>query len=229
MLTLLHGDNITESRKALTDLKSKAVGKEVRELDGKKLELSDLHQALESSSLFGSDTVVIIERLFAGLGRKKKAAEEVLGIIVEASTSVDIILWEDKEVSKASIDKLGPKKVVLPFKVSSTLFTFLDAIHPTRVKENLLLLDKALEHEAVELVYFMVVKRIRQLLVITSGGTLGSISPWQYGRLTTQARGFTMVQLSNIYESLLEKEYALKSGNTQFSFRQLLEQIFIGV
>ena len=72
MITLLHGDHTLASRNELNRLKDAASNKEIRVLDGRALELSTLVQSLESSSLFGGDTLVIIERLFGKIGKFPK-------------------------------------------------------------------------------------------------------------------------------------------------------------
>ena len=60
MLHLIHGEDIVTSRRELEMLKSKHTGKELVVLEGKSVTLTDLTQALQSTSLFGGDRLVII-------------------------------------------------------------------------------------------------------------------------------------------------------------------------
>jgi len=63
MLTILYGDDQVASRNALNqnlDKSRQDEKKELIQLDGEKLQLQELKQALESRSLFGLDKLVLI-------------------------------------------------------------------------------------------------------------------------------------------------------------------------
>jgi DNA polymerase III, delta subunit. len=76
MIKLLHGDNQLESRNELNRLISGAESKELIRLDGEKTSLNEIVQALESSSLFGMEKLVIIENLFSR--RQSKEKKEII-------------------------------------------------------------------------------------------------------------------------------------------------------
>ena len=61
MITLIHGDDIELSRTEFNRLKALAKGREIRVLDGRTVDESNLTQALESSSMFGTETAIFIE------------------------------------------------------------------------------------------------------------------------------------------------------------------------
>src|SRR3989338_7216865 len=127
MITLLHGDNIQASRNALIELKEKYKGKEIRQLNGRDVDETKLIQALQSSSLFGGDTLVIIENLFTALGgRKSKRLDGVLVMLKESSQTIDVIVWEGKEVGKTVITGLGPTVKPQLFAIPTIIFKFLD-------------------------------------------------------------------------------------------------------
>jgi hypothetical protein len=217
MITLLHGNYSEASRKEYIRLKSEAKGKEIRALDGKTLDPAALTQALESNSLFGGDTIVFIENLFGKLGRKVKLIES-LSVILNNS-SADIVLWEDKELGVTVLKNL-PKAKVTAFKIPSSIFQFLDGIVPDAKMP-------VLPSEPAELVFAMLVRRVRQLIQIKDTVTPEGMQGWQAARLTRQAKLFTMERLVGLYKTLLDCEYATKNGSAPFTMSQYIEQILV--
>lgn len=228
MITLLHGDDIESSRNELNRLRNQAKDKEIRQLDGRGLTDTALTQALESHSLFGGDTLVIVENLFGKLGKKQKLIESLAGIITRSAKIVDVILWEEKEMSATVIKSLVGVKVQL-FKTPVSLFQFLDSIKPGNARSMLLLYEKTLATHVPEVIYTMIVRRIRQLIQAADGVTPEGLQDWQASRLTSQSRSFTMEKLTDIYQRLLEAEYSIKTGTTPFTLSQLTEQILLDI
>jgi len=228
MITLLHGDNVEASRNELNLLKSQAKDKEIRQLDGKHLDATGLTQALESSSLFGGETLVIIENLFGSLGKKTSYVKEFASRIASCQ-GIDVILWEEKEVGKIAIDNLGKNVTIRLFKTPVAIFKFLDAIKPNNVKALLSLYRQVEAMDAPELIFTMMVKRLRQLMMLADGVTPDGLQGWQAKGLTNQARLFTMEKLLSMEKQLLDMEYSLKTGSSPFTLRQHIEQFLIEV
>jgi DNA polymerase III delta subunit len=214
MITLLHGNYSESSRKEFVRLKCDAKDKDVRSLDGRTLDPAGLTQAIESHSLFGSETIVFIENLFGKLGRKLKLIE-LLAAIINGS-SVDIILWEDKEVGATVLKNLPHAKVTL-FKIPSVIFQLLDGIEPEGKFRDL-------PSEAPEIIFSMIVRRIRQLIQLRDGVIPEGLQGWQASRLTRQAKLFTMDRLVTMYKKLLDIEFSVKNGSSPFNLKELTEQ-----
>ena len=225
MLILLHGDNLEASRAELNRLKAAAKGKEIRQPEGRLLDTTTLTQALESMSLFGRETLVIIENLFGKLGRKTKLIEE-LAAVINRSGNVDIVLWEDKELGAAVLKSLNRPQIRL-FKLPVLIFRFLDNLKPGSAKFVIALFQKLVEVEPPEQVLFMTVKRLRQLIMLRDGTVPEGLQGWQLSRLTSQAKSFTMVKLISMYKKLLEIEYSTKTGSTPFNLTQQIEQFLL--
>ncbi len=228
MITLLHGDYIEASRKELVHLRSKYPGKEIRELEGRGLDLPALTQALESQSLFGDDTVVVITNLLKALGRKSKQSEAYTALLADRGASTEIILWEDKEVSKTMVGQLG-KVTVRLFSIPTVIFQFLDSVGPGNTKKSLMLFVQLMETEPAEIVWAMLTKRMRQLVTLVGGETPVELQGWQVGRLTTQAKLFSMEKITMVYRSMTEIEYSVKSGSTPFTLAQHITQLLIAL
>jgi len=229
MVTLIHGGNIVASRAELT-AKISALGTiEVRRLDGSSIDEAMLTQALESSSLFGGQTAVVIENLFSKLGRKLKLIEKLAGKIRESGDSALIFLWEDKDMGKTVISGLGEKAKVLQFKLSPLIFEFLDAVRPGNASILLPLVQRLFLQDAPELVFAMLVKRLRQLLILRDGGIPDGLMGWQASRLTTQSRHFTLEQLRMMYKKCLDIEHSIKSGTSPFTMAQHIELLLADI
>lgn len=227
MIILLHGDHTELSRPELTNLKQKAKGKEIRVLDGRTLDAPALTQALESSSLFGEDTLVIIENLTRYNAKKTKLLDQLAGIISTNAKIVDILLWEDKELSATQVNRFGKNIQTRLYKTPMVLFQFLDSLKPDSASSTLSLFEKALDRDAAELLFTMTVRRFRQLLIVKDNGTPEGISPWQLAKLTSQAKLFTMDKLGSMYQKLLTIEFSIKSGASPFTMKEQIEQWLI--
>ncbi len=237
MLYLIHGDQVEASRSKLIELKHLAKDQEVRELAGKRLELTALTQALESSSLFsaqggpasggGGDVMVVIEGFLTHAKKREKAFGSVLAQLLAAGRDRDIVLYEEKEIDKTTVTKLGSAAKAFLFKTPAIIFQFLDNLRPGNAAPSLTTFGQVVQNEPSEIVFSMLVRRVRQLIQLADGITPEGMQGWQAGRLTNQARHFTMEQLVAMHEQLLMIDIAVKTGSSPFTLRQLLEQFII--
>lgn len=228
MLTILHGDNHIQSRAELASLMPPAHTKDVRQVDGRTISPGMLIQALESSSLFGGDTLIVIDNLFSKLGKQSKQIDSFAKIIADSCEKTDIIIWEEKELGKTVLSALGSATTKL-FKTPVIIFQFLDSLRPNGVRTSLPLLMKLLAAEPAEIAYVMLVRRVRQLIQLSDTVTPAGLAPWQAARLTRQARSFTMNELLATHAKLLHMDIAIKTGASPFSLAQLLQQLIISI
>ena len=225
MIILLHGDHTEASRQELNTLKEAAKWREIRVLDGRTLQESALVQSLESSSIFGKSTLVIIDRLFGKIGKQPKRIEELCTLLTRSGDVADVILWEDKEVGSTVIKNLGTSAKVQLFKLPLLIFQFLDGVRPAGGAEALRLYEVVAVTVAPELVFSMLVKRVRQLIQLSDGVTPEGLAGWQASRLTTQAKSFTMEKLLAMYQHCHTIEVSIKTGVSPFSLSAHIEQL----
>lgn len=224
MITLLHGDDVISSRKALEALKSSRKESEVLSLDGLKVNLTDLKQALESSSLFSSSRLVVLERFLSSRPDKEK-----LAYLASGQFGADLILWERKKISPGTIKKLGPQAKVQLFKTPALVFRFLDGFGSPDQKNSLLLLKKVLASAPSGLVFYLLVKRIRDLLLIKDQKKPSRAQTWQLKKLQTQAQFFRPDSLEKAYRRLLEIDRAEKRGEARFDLEGELEMLILDI
>ena len=225
MITLLHGDNIVASRKELDFYKAKAFAKEIIVLDGNKLDKTALIESLEAKSLFQNDRLIVIESLFSS--RKKLD----FGDLLSKNLMEDIIIWEPKEISKTTVGKLPKNTFTKLFKFEKTLFKLLESFRPNNINMTLTLFNDCLKSENPELIFFMMIRQFRNLLIAkdSEGHSNSEISGWQLSRLTSQAGYFTMIELINKYKKLLEIDIGQKTGSSVFDLKKNIELFIVNL
>lgn len=224
MLYILHGDNIVASRGRLNQIRELAKDKEVREVNGKNCDLTSLTQSLTSNSLYGTETLIVIDNLISKLGRKTSLITQYAKIINGRSDDASIVLWEEKELSATSLKNFTGQVKAELYKLPVVLWQFLDTLKPGGAKNSLNLLRQILELEAPELVWSLITKRIVQLLYVCESVIPGDLQSWQAARLTSQAKAFTIEKLRQIHKGMLEAEYEFKSGRYVYMMREMIER-----
>ncbi len=199
MITILHGDNVFESRKQLDRIKTSFEG-EIISLNGKNLSETDFIQSTQSQSLFASEKLIVVENF---LSDKKKIKLDFSKIEPE------IIFWEDKELGKTVLDEFKEVKTkVLLFKTPTTIFKFCDALSPKNCPNLIFLLRECLKTAEPEYVFIMIVRQFR--LMLNPGGS----APWQQAKIMNQSKSFGQERLKEIYKQLLELDYKTKTGQS---------------
>jgi len=213
MLNVIHGDNIVASRNYLNSLieqlKNKGV-KEIIRLDGKKVSLTQIIQALESQSLFGTDKAIVIENLLSR--QKGKTKEEILNYLSQADIKLTCILWEPKSIHANALKKFKNSQIKL-FKTSATVFKFLDSLKPKNTSSMIQLMDQSIASDSVEMVFYMLARQVRLLLLATGKNGL-KMAPWQLGKLKKQAAIFRLPKLLKLHHKLLIIDEKTKTGQS---------------
>ena len=214
-MIILHGDNTLDSRQRLRELKevfAKNSGTQVIEFKGNRLSLTQLIQATQGNSLFGFDRLVVIEKLFTG--QTSQAKQKIIDFLKKEGLK-NLIVWEDKQIDGRKITSLRAKVEV--FRIKLSLFSFLDAFQPQAQKEKTRLFHQTLNDSPVELVFFLLAKRVAQLIIAkdSQGKDLESIAPWQKKKILDQAKQFSLSQLLWLYRQLLLIESSQKTGKSK--------------
>lgn len=214
MITIIHGDDVLSSRNFLNDLKLSFI-----RFDGASEDISELIQALVGSSMFGGDQNILIENLFS-----KKTKDLSLIIKLINQTSVNVYVYDLKEVSKANLAKF-PKATLEFFKLPQNLFNFLDGILPGSHRA-LGTFNKALQTTELEILLFMIVRQFRLMLGTISGAEIDEVvrlAPWQRGKIERQARFFGIDKLKDEYQKIYQIDLKSKSGGLSLPLRSTID------
>jgi DNA polymerase III delta subunit len=215
MIHFLHGDNQVASRQKLTSLISQAKdnNQEIIQLDGLKIDLNQLIQALEASSLFGQEKLVIIESLFSR--QKGQEKENIIQYLKKETIIPELIFWEKKEIPGTTTRWFPKDWQYQVFKTPVAIFKFLDSIKPQNQKQMFTLLLDSIRVNSVEMVFYMLARRIHDLIIAKDLGKSGlKGAPWQIGKLVSQAQNFTLNQLIQLYQKLLSIDRDIKTGQS---------------
>jgi DNA polymerase III delta subunit len=215
MLTILHGDNIVASRLVLNQHLNRAKQAKIKDiirLDGKEIKLEDLIQALESSSFFGTNKLVIVENLFSRPRSQEKSA--ILNYLSTSISSIEtnLVIWEKKEIKPSSFKKFPKAKIQL-FKTPAIIFKFLDSLKPKNTKVMLSLLSQCLQSDSAEIVFYMLARQIRLLFLALEPKSL-KLAPWQVNELKAQAQQLGPPKLKTLHQKLLAIDERIKTGQS---------------
>ena len=224
----IHGDNRIASRNALHQEIAKARSQgteEVIRLSGEEMVMTDLLQAVETKSLFGDKKLVVIENL---LGRRpSKEKDGLIQYLKSTNLQTPIIFWEPKSATSSQLKNLPKNLHIMLFKISPKIFAFLDALSPGNFKEILKLYHQCLESETPEMVFYMLTRRVSQLLMAVLPAQTGNpdAADWQMRRLVGQGKKFTKESLIVIHEKLYAVDRSIKTGKNFLSLGSLLDLV----
>lgn len=234
MITIIHGDNIAESRNYFLDLRSKQ--KNPVSFDGGKITLTDLVQNIEGSGLFNDTKTIFIEDLLAKHKKTNNESKEILNFIAKNSKNSAFILWESKELTKRDTG-FFKNAVVKVFKLPKNIFLFLDNLKPGSGTNLLNLFHEALDSGIKEeLILFMMQRQFRLLLsfcnselVSESIDEVNRLAPWQREKLERQTQLFDTSKLKNIYKKLYEMELGQKTGALPLTLSQSIDFLLLEI
>ena len=218
-MLIIHGDNPVGSRDLLnqkiSDYKQKGV-KDIVRLDGKKVSLNQIIQSIESQSLFGTDRLVIIENLITR--PKSSIKNEIISYLKNLETP-EIMIWEPKKLTKTQIKPFKFAKNQ-EFKISSTIFSFLDSLSGNK---------KQIAHKYLESIkanspgsiFYMLSRQIR--LIIQTLDPEMKIAPWQKSKLTSQLKKIGIEKILWIHHQLLQIDERIKTGQSSLGLEGELE------
>lgn len=202
MITIFHGDNFVLSRQAL----NQSLTSSPERFAAKGLTEETLTQALESNSMFTGDKIFVIENLLT-LPRSRQK-DQLIKIILN-NRNRTVFLWEKKTVSPA-VKKQFEKSTIKEFKLPQVIFQFLTSL-------SLKDFHQSLNTNPPELIFYLLHRRLSQL--IQARDDPGSLkgAPWQLSQLKTQSRQFTLQKLIGLHQQLLDIDQQVKTGESDFN------------
>lgn len=224
MKLLLHGNDIASSRNIYFDEKNKV--KNGIFLNGEGLSLDQVFQSAENKLLFEDSPTLFVENFFA----KNKSNTVVFKEIVEyinKNNNLNIIFWENSEVSKASLANLKSVDIKL-FSFPQNLFLFLDNIKPGNYEYSIRLFHELKKIMEEELIFFMIVRQFRLLLAQVEPSNkkideVKRLAPWQLSKFQRQAKTFSKEKLKIAYNKLFEIDLGRKTGKIPYSIEKSID------
>jgi len=211
MITIIHGDDVGASRTFLATLKGQAVSPV--ELMGESIDITELTQVLDGGGLFGDEKFIIIERLLTS--KKVTEIKPVIELLIKYSEENTIVIWENKELTKATLQKL-PKASVKLYKLPQTLFQLIDNLRPDNTRQLVNLYHSTRTGVEDELILYMLARQVRLLLAVKTGADISEMKSvsWQMSKLEKQSRLFSTDELSHLHDEIYEIERKMKTGDS---------------
>jgi len=78
------------------------------------------------------------------------------------------------------------------------------------------------------LVFYFLSRRISQLIQAKDRHDLKG-APWQIGKLKSQAKAFSLKQLINFHQKLIDIDFKIKSGQTDISLASQLDLLLLTI
>lgn len=222
MITFIHGDNQMESRNKLGELIQNAESKEIVKL--REVNLTTIKQALESSSLFAEERLVVVENIISG-----RVDKNVLDYLKNGLFESDLLIWEGKKVDARKLGWIKKNGIMYEYSYPKILFKLLEQIGIISGKEVVGLFNQTVDRVPVELTYFMIVRQFRLLLLVTHDATSTNIKEterlqsWMVGKLKGQGNSIGGDNLKKLYKQLLYIDYQQKSGQANLNLKQTLD------
>lgn len=231
MKILIHGDDLEKSRDFYLEEKNKL--KNPKMLNGDGITFDLIFQASESTSLFDSETEIIIENLFS---KNKTNTTEFKKIVeyLNSNKNLKLILWEQNQLTKTQIALLKDF-AVNEFIFPKKMFVFLDNVKPNNSTQLLKLFYDLKKTEAPELILFMLIRQFRLYLQIAQEDKTKKIdevsrmAPWQLSKLITQSKLFSKSRLTELYNQLFEIELKQKTGINAYSLEISIDFFLSGL
>lgn len=225
MITLIHGEDITTSRKFYLEQKTD----ESIFFDAENLDLTNLKQSLLGSGLFQSTSRIFIDNLFTRKGLKQipDVAE-----ILKSTDDSEVFIWAGKDVGVRSL-KDFPKFENKNFKIPQNIWNFLDSLRPNS-EANVKNFHQALNATDVEIIFAMIVRQFRLMLGIlgdskNNAEEVKKLAPWQRTKISNQAKYFGEDRLKNIYTLLYKIDKNQKTGKTNLSLTQNIDILLLQI
>ncbi len=230
MICLLHGNNLEESRKKLTELINKFGTKTFIRLEDDQFSFPRFKEACEARGLFSKRSLVVVElETPAGLEQMKEG--DNLSYLQNIPSHTDVIIWVGGKVS-------GRDKVLQEFedvgkvhsfeKEEDKPFEFLDALgkkNASQAYKELAKLRAQGEHP-IKLVQ-LIAWELRTLISIKSSSENPGLHPFVYRKNKRIAQNFSQGELTDLFEKTFKADLEMKTGKDENLVLDLLVDSFL--
>ncbi|NCO88428.1 hypothetical protein COW98_01830 [Candidatus Roizmanbacteria bacterium CG22_combo_CG10-13_8_21_14_all_35_9] len=222
MLTIICGEDSTTSFNYYSSLKKNYLDKSYEILDVSSSDLENITSWLgQSQSLFSQKKIFFTQNINKRLSRKlnlkiNKVVEKLI-----KDKSVEVVDWEEEIPSREL--KFPKATVVKEFKPAQNIFKLQDSLYPGNLKNFIYALNQLAETVDENIIFYMLVKHIRNLLTVKSGQSISRLQPWQLAKLSKQAKNWEEKKLLGFYQGLHRIDISTKTSSNPFSLKKSLD------
>lgn len=220
MFLLVTGEDSIASRNYIASLKKSYHQKNslIKEIEAS--ELTEIIKNETDVNLFGEPTIYFTQGLLVYWSKlKKKHAVEMKALI--DNPIIKVINWEDK---KSLYDlKMKPGPNIKEFKLETSIFDLQDMLAPGKKVEFVKKLNRLKDTNDPFLLYSMIHKHTRLLLLLNTNQDAGRVNPYVKSKAQVLARKWETDKLKKFYYGLTKIDQSIKTSSTPFDIVQSLE------
>lgn len=222
MITVLYGENSADSRNKFVSIRQEYVTKDYEIIELTPDVLPELDKWL-----FDTQLLFAPKRAFFGQNLlSKKEHREILKKYDNSNVEAHFILWEESIDDKTAKYAFATAQLI-PFKYPQNIFQLLDGLYPGNKEISLSLLSSVASSVDENIIYFMLVKRVRELLLLKENQEIPKLAGWQKTRLASQAQKWPLGKLCNFYDALYRLDVLNKTSGTPYSLKKALDILLI--
>lgn len=220
MITIICGEDIVASRKYFTDLKNEYIkkGYEIQEVVAN--QISDIDRWMgESIGLFSSKAVFVTQGLNKTISRKVSEKKNIE--MLSRNKEVILLDWEESLTGREV--KMAKLVTLKEFKLDQSIFKLTDACYPGNLERFCTILESLPAKIEDGFIFFMLVKHLRNLILVKSNQKPARMMDWQIWKLQKQAKYWSSDSLITFYDNLQRIDVRIKTSNNPYSLRRSLD------
>jgi len=222
MLTIICGEDSITSRSYYSSLKKNYQDKDFQVIEIPSSELENIPSWMgESRSLFKENKVFFTVNVNKRVSRKLNLKiNKVVDQIIKDKT-IEVVDWEE-EISSRSL-KFPKGVTVKEFKPSQNIFKLQDALYPGNLKSFLSILNQLTETVDENFVFIMLIRHLKNLLLVKTGQSNSKLQSWQIAKLRNQASKWRQDKLINFYDAFHKIDVSQKTSTNPYSLKKSLD------
>jgi DNA polymerase III delta subunit len=215
MIYILHGENLSASRKTLINLQAKHQTSVKRELLLSETSIAEFSDLCNSIDMFGSGQFIVLD--ISGAGRSN--LDPYLDVLKKAPSENIIVILSSKELSKANVfikNAGGIKAVSLQSNVfdNANVFKFADLVFSGNREASYKEYQKLLLSEEDPFYLFsMLLYQLRNIAYAKYNSPMfNKAAPFVKGKSQKMAEKFSEIALADVYTSFYKIDKDVKLG-----------------
>ncbi|GEM_PF-5128834 len=221
MIKVVCGEDFAASRDYFLKLKKDYQRQGYEILEGSSENFFDLIAKVDySSTLFAQKRAFFFSNILKKLRRKK----EFRKTLERFAKSEDVLIIYE-QMDKYELGKSFSGAEVVNFKLSENIWKLLDSFAPSRRQEFLHSFKIVCKHQSNHLIFHLLYKRLRELILVKTGARLSSPF-WLRRRLERQAEFWDEQKLYSFIEHFAKIDRQIKTSETPYTLADLMEIVF---
>lgn len=205
---IIHGEHTLNSYERMQDYikKAKEKGWEIQNID---VDNQNLQDAFLGQSLFTKNRLLILKEiklLNANLLKWLSANEKKIDL--------SLVIYHRGIIPQKTIKALPKLEKVEEFKITKLIWSFLDSLFPGNAKMVYKLFHEVVKNEAVEFVFAMMARQIRDIYWAKVDPKTMEYPAWRVGKLKNLASKFSQEGLETLIDEMVQADINSKTSHT---------------